>query len=148
MNKNRYVFDLDGTLALVDHRRGALSGERPDWHSFNKASLLDPPNSAVVQVAQALFDSAQGYELWITSGRSDAVELETRGWLKKHQVPFHRLLMRSAADNRADSVLKREWAVQYNFVETVIGVFDDRNSVVNMWRELGIPCFQVAPGDF
>lgn len=148
MKKNRYVFDLDGTLALVDHRRPALSGERPDWHSFNKASLLDPPNYAVVQVAQALFDSAQGYELWITSGRSDSVELETRGWLKKYKVPFHRLLMRSAADNRADSELKREWAVQYNFVETVIGVFDDRNSVVDMWRELGIPCFQVAPGDF
>lgn len=148
MHKNRYVFDLDGTLALVDHRRPALAGDKPDWHSFNKASLLDPPNSAVVQVAQALFESQQGYELWITSGRSDSVELETRGWLHKHKVPFHRLLMRAAADNRADAVLKHEWAVHYNFVETVIGVFDDRNSVVDMWRELGIPCFQVAPGDF
>jgi len=27
-------------------------------------------------------------------------------------------------------------------------VFDDRNSVVDMWRENGVRCMQVAPGDF
>jgi len=27
-------------------------------------------------------------------------------------------------------------------------VFDDRDKVVNMWRENGIPCLQVAPGNF
>ena len=27
-------------------------------------------------------------------------------------------------------------------------VFDDRTSVVNMWRERGLRAVQVAPGDF
>ena len=27
-------------------------------------------------------------------------------------------------------------------------IFDDRNKVVKMWRELGLPVFQVAEGDF
>lgn len=144
--KNTYVFDMDGTLALVDHRRGLLDGERPDWHSFNKASLLDPPNDAVANVLRALFDA--GFEIWIVSGRSDVAELETRGWLTKHKVPFHQLLMRSASDNRADDVLKKEWALKYEFRANVLAVFDDRNSVVNMWRALDIPCFQVAEGDF
>lgn len=148
MNRNRYVFDLDGTLALVDHRRPLLAGDRPDWHSFNKASLFDPPNEAVVTVARALYAAEPGYELWITSGRSDEAALETRGWLAKHAVPYHHLLMRPATDSRADAVVKREWAIAYDFAETVIAVFDDRNSVVQMWRDLGIPCFQVAPGDF
>ena len=144
--KQTYVFDMDGTLALVDHRRDLLAGDRPDWHSFNKAALLDPPNEAVANVLWALF--AAGYQIWIVSGRSDIAELETRGWLSKHAIPFHQLLMRSASDNRADDVLKQEWAMQYEFRDTVIAVFDDRNSVVRMWRELGIPCFQVAEGDF
>jgi hypothetical protein len=26
--------------------------------------------------------------------------------------------------------------------------FDDRDKVVKMWRDNGIICFQVAPGDF
>lgn len=143
--KNRYVFDLDGTLALVEHRRPLLDGERPDWHSFNKASMFDPPSEAVIRVARAL---AVDYDLWIVSGRSDNVERETRGWLAKHEVPFDTLIMRSAADHRPDHVLKREWALKYEFTENVLAVFDDRNSVVSMWRDLGIPCFQVAPGNF
>jgi hypothetical protein len=27
-------------------------------------------------------------------------------------------------------------------------VLDDRNSVVKMWRSLGLECWQVAEGDF
>ena len=27
-------------------------------------------------------------------------------------------------------------------------VLDDRDQVVEMWRDMGLPCFQVAPGDF
>ena len=30
----------------------------------------------------------------------------------------------------------------------LILAFDDRNSVVAMWRKLGVPCAQVAKGDF
>lgn len=29
-----------------------------------------------------------------------------------------------------------------------IMAFDDRDRVVKMWRDAGIPCAQVAPGDF
>jgi hypothetical protein len=30
----------------------------------------------------------------------------------------------------------------------VIAVFDDRNQVVRMWRDLGLTVFQVADGNF
>ena len=30
----------------------------------------------------------------------------------------------------------------------VVGVFDDRQQVVRMWRALGLTVFQVAEGDF
>jgi hypothetical protein len=48
-------------------------------------------------------------------------------------------------------VLKRNW---YDNVLTagerrrLVAVFDDRDKVVAMWRSMGVPCFQVAPGDF
>ena len=144
--RNRYVFDLDGTLALVEHRRPLLDQEEPDWHSFHQASLFDAPNEPVVRVLRALH--AAGYEIWISSARSDAVMRQTRGWLRKYEIPFHTLLMRSAKDQRADHLLKQEWALQYEFKDRVHAVFDDRASVVAMWRELGIPCFQVAEGAF
>ena len=38
---------------------------------------------------------------------------------------------------------------EHNFdIGNVLGVFEDRDRVVKMWRDLGITCFQVAEGDF
>jgi hypothetical protein len=33
-------------------------------------------------------------------------------------------------------------------INDVFCVVDDRQKVVDMWRENGLTCFQVAPGDF
>ena len=30
----------------------------------------------------------------------------------------------------------------------LVAVFEDRKRVVDMWRENGVTCYQVAPGDF
>ena len=32
--------------------------------------------------------------------------------------------------------------------ERVLCAYDDRDKVVAAWRAAGVPCFQVAPGDF
>jgi len=39
-----------------------------------------------------------------------------------------------------DREIRGNWNVE--------GVFDDRKSVVQFWRSLGLTCFQVADGDF
>lgn len=60
------------------------------------------------------------------------------------------LHMRRTGDERPDAVVKRELferCVQPAY--DVVAVFDDRNSVVAMWREeLGLTVFQVAEGNF
>ena len=33
-------------------------------------------------------------------------------------------------------------------IKDIFAVFDDRNQVVDMWRQNGLTCFQVADGDF
>jgi hypothetical protein len=57
--------------------------------------------------------------------------------------------MREAGDKRPDDAVKRRMlrrAAKLGKRPDVI--FDDRDRVVKMWRSEGIPCFQVAPGDF
>ena len=58
--------------------------------------------------------------------------------------------MRKAGDYRADVALKSDWLSEMEPPEydRLTAVFDDRDSVVKMWRDAGVPCFQVAPGDF
>lgn len=59
------------------------------------------------------------------------------------------LYMRPEGDVRKDTEIKRE--IFDNYIRDkyrVLFVLDDRNSVVKMWRDLGLKCLQVAEGDF
>ncbi len=146
MPKDIVIFDLDGTLADIDHRRH-LVRERPKrWGEFFEASVHDLPNPPVIAAYRAFQNAPTPYELWIFSGRSDIVRAQTERWIATHVGPYHRLRMRREGDHTADEVLKRSWVLPVR--DRVLCVFDDRNKVVAMWRSLGIPCFQVAEGDF
>jgi hypothetical protein len=146
------IADLDGTIALIDHRRHWLDKEKhPElssderWRRFYAASHKDPPNIPVIHTLQALRWS--WYEIHIFSGRSDEVQVQTLAWLNKFNVPFQLLKMRPAGDFTPDEELKRQWIAEYDLSQ-ILCVFDDRAKVVQMWRQLRLTCFQVAPGDF
>jgi len=150
-----YIFDLDGTLALIDHRRPLLESKSSDrWQQFFAACVDDEPNLPVIHTLHAL--RRFGAECWIWSGRSDEVRAQTVEWLCKHKclgpagaLEPH-LRMRKAGDLTADEILKRGWLNEIEPPERarLTAVFDDRDKVVAMWREAGVPCFQVAPGEF
>lgn len=140
------VFDLDGTLALNEHRQHFV--ERPvgekDWTAFFEACDKDKPNNPVIEVLHALEKKGHVVEIW--SGRTDTVIEKTVLWLAKNDIGHVPLKMRPAKDRRPDTVLKKEWLDRA--IPAPDLVFDDRNSVVKMWRENGIACAQVAEGDF
>ena len=153
----KVIFDLDGTLALIDKRR-AISTKadgKMDWDIFfdPKNIDLDQPHDAVIKMAQML-DSA-GHMIIILSGRSKATKDATRAWLKKHKVPFDVLKMRPTSKDfmfMPDDKLKKKWFSDLfptqDHVADIVCVFDDRQKVVDMWRDMGLTCMQVAPGDF
>lgn len=60
------------------------------------------------------------------------------------------LLMRKAGDHQPDTKLKYGWLANLEPPERdrLTAVFEDRASVVQMWRDAGVPCFQVAAGNF
>lgn len=157
MARPLYIFDLDGTLALIEHRLHFIQQKPKDWRAFFAAVGDDKPNLPVISTFQALRKS--GAEVWIWSGRSDECKAETVAWLQRHDCwfPFEfsmpapeRFRMRKAGDHRDDVEVKREWLSEIEPPEwnRLTAVFDDRARVVQMWRDAGVPCFQVAPGDF
>ena len=149
--KDIVIFDLDGTLADVTHRRHFV--EKPDkvdadWRAFYAACTEDDVNRPVAEAFDALRDCGH-YEVWIVSGRSDEVREATEQWLFVNDLEPHKLLMRSARDHQPDTKLKKAWLDDGTIPKgRVLCVFDDRDSVVAMWRAEGLACFQVAPGDF
>ena len=148
--KNTVIFDLDGTLALIDSRRELSTKDNGkfDWDVFfdPKNIDLDTPNQPVIDMAKML--SSQGHPIWILSGRSDVTHQATKDWLWKHKVSFDKLMMRPKKLHfTKDSDLKQMWLDTIG-VDNVAMVFDDRSQVVDMWRQNGLTCFQVADGDF
>lgn len=177
-----YIFDLDGTLALIDHRRHLVDGSRacpdcfgmppahdehqcptcggtgkpkPNWPAFFAACVDDAPNHQVIRTMHQLLLARCDVQIW--SGRSAEVMNETLAWLHRF-VFWHpkldadkvQLVMRREGDFTPDEQLKAAWldALDAHDRSRLVAVFDDRDKVVAMWRNKGVACFQVAPGDF
>lgn len=142
-----YLFDIDGTLADCSHRLHHITQTPKDWDAFFSACSGDSPISHMIALAIALKDNDQ--QLVFVSGRSDACRAATEEWLNDQGLPTAPLYMRNAGDHRDDDVVKGELLDQIlaGGLEPIMA-FDDRARVVKMWRARGIPCAQVAEGDF
>ncbi|MGY1896187.1 phosphatase domain-containing protein [Nocardia gipuzkoensis] len=134
-----WLVDVDGTIAH-------MTGRGPfDWHRVGE----DEPDEAVIEALNAMQDGRPDAHMLVVSGRSDICKPQTRQWIRRAWTDPDALHMRKHGDVRPDSVIKLEIFNEhirdhYN----VLGVFDDRNTVVAMWRQLGLKCFQVAEGNF
>lgn len=141
------LIDLDGTVALHEGIRG--------HHDYDKVHL-DLPNNPVIEIIQAFvyqdtYKNTVGtiYPLFV-SGRPDSCREATRQWISDNVGVYpYRLFMRKTGDTRPD------WQVKLDIFDqnvrhkyNVLAAFDDRNQVVDMYRELGITVLQVAPGAF
>lgn len=147
MRQNVIIFDLDGTLALIEHRRHYVDCPRDqqNWDAFYDACEKDEPNNAIIKLNLRL--ATPNNVIYILSGRSDKVKEKTLMWLENQNIQFDHLIMRPDGCFTPDDELKKNWATQIG-LGRILMVFDDRDKVVKMWRSLGITCLQVAEGNF
>ncbi len=134
------IVDVDGTLAHIDQ-------DNPrDVYDASRA-LEDKLDDAVSVITAMMYN--HGYKVIILTGRNAEHRDVTVEWLEANGVEYDELYTRADGDTRADSIVKEELFrthVEPRF--NVKFVLDDRNQVVNKWRELGLKCFQVAEGNF
>ncbi len=144
--KDVVVFDLDGTLANVDHRVPLIKCESPDWDAFFKACPKDKPNKWCVKMIAAMAEF--GLDVKIVSARSKVVMKETRAWIKKALRNecidpgwIELIMLRDVNDHTPDVDLKRAWLKEFG-KDRILMVVDDRQRVVDMWRKEGLTCLQ------
>ena len=134
------ICDLDGTLALEPE--GANHYDR----DFTKDIINRPVLCAITTLRQGRWN------VIFTSGRKESARAQTVEWLANYAIKpewhfDYQLFMRADDDNRKDTIVKKE--IYMNNIAgkyRVLCVFDDRPSVVRMWRaECGLTVFAVAP---
>lgn len=149
------VFDLDGTIRDCSHRLHHIVREpgddRPkDWDAFFTKCGGDVPIQHIIDTAKSFRAMGHTIAFWTGATEVNATRGITLSWLNSYGLlPCFELRMRQKGDYRHDDVLKAEWLEETRQAgNEVILSFEDRRRVVDMWRENGVPCVQVAPGDF
>ena len=128
------IVDIDGTLAKMKDRSPF------DWSKVKEDSCNETIKKIVNNYSETVI---------IVSGRDGICKEDTIEWLKTNDIKFNHILMRDVGNNEKDSIIKRRL-----FDENIRGkyfieyVLDDRNQVVEMWRNMGLTCLQVNEGNF
>jgi len=163
------IFDIDGTVLDISHRLRFIKQKPKDWKSFRdpKQKRWDEPRIEIINIASALQRNSST-RLIFASGRSESERLDTirslsrwfllDGWQKikgedlgeiasSWNFPTLPFYMRQENDYRKDTVVKAEMLDQMrrDGYDPVMA-FDDRPSVVRMWREQGLVVADVGEG--
>lgn len=143
------VVDIDGTIALKSDRSP---------YDYSRV-FEDEVSENVAQIIRWLqYYEETGHpdnpKIIFLSGRSEDCREDTKRWLEEKLWNFDQvdteLHMRPSDDpSTADFIVKDRLFDKYVADEyNVIGVFDDRRQVVQMWRSKGLTVFDVAGNKF
>jgi len=166
------IFDIDGTLLDISHRLRHIKQKPKNWKAFldPKEKTFDVPIMPVIRIATALMHSPYPpNRIIFASGRSESERVDTVRSLSKwflldgwqgiynpedfgegytlENTPTSPFYMRKDKDYRKDTIVKREMydhMVADGYKPEM--VFDDRPSVIRMWRELGLKTIDVGLG--
>lgn len=135
-----FICDIDGTLSDHEGIRGHFE--------YEKVSQ-DKPIWPIIHIVQAIAGSENWVPIYV-SGREEFSRQDTKDWILSYLgLRADNLFMRPNGDYRKDYIIKKE--IFYRDISTNYWVefaLDDRDQVVNMWRDIGLPCLQVAAGEF
>lgn len=134
------IFDIDGTLSYSPNRNPF------DQELVYKDKIISPTSILLKTFIE------KNFNIVFLSGREDRgeVRLKTEAWLLDElDVPVYKLnlYMRKEGDYRKDWIIKKEIydkIIKPNY--NVIGVFDDRKQVLDMWQREGVYTFDVGQG--
>jgi FMN phosphatase YigB (HAD superfamily) len=149
MKRDVIIVDLDGTLCNSSHRDHLA--QQKLWDEFNASASADEPWEDVAVVIKAM--QLQGFKIYGLTGRSHKWHTLTVGWLIRNGVHLDALMMRPEDDYTSDHDLKPKMlAAMFGDIENAKGrvlfILEDRDKVVEAWRNLGFRCWQVQPGGY
>lgn len=143
------VFDLDGTLAKIEHRLDYVRSKPKNWKAFDAGIPNDAVNEPVAEAFYAL--KAADNEIIFASGRNERSRDATMTWLQDNNLWDYRskLYMRKADDYRCDSIVKDEIIdeIVEDYGKLPDMWFDDRPRVVKAVRARGIFVLDVYQGE-
>ena len=143
------VFDIDGTLANIEHRRSFVATKPKNWKAFTAGIVNDTPHEDIVDLVNVFRECRDYHRIILCSGRGEEQRKVTERQMDSFGVRYAQLYMRPANDHRPDYIVKVELLQQIRKEHGEPKFwFDDRQQVVDAIRAEGVRVLQVCAGDF
>jgi hypothetical protein len=141
---NTVIVDLDNCISddswRIPHINWQKSNPLDRYHDYHSLAAFDRiGNEDIIFSARAGVD-----QVVIFTARPVMYRAATEEWLRRNNVPFKYLIMRNNNDHRPSLELKRSmlhWLPELYDVpwHSIVGAYDDRPDVVEMYRKHHMP---------
>ena len=144
--RDHIILDIDGTISDSAWRQDYARARQ--WDDFHSRCEADKPHPDVLDMILRLSLSMQ---ILACTGRTETYREQTMRWMTKHGVPIDHLIMRGVHDfSRAGdmkiSSLEAFFGSKEAVLERVAFVLEDNDRSVELFRNYGLPCWQVRSG--
>lgn len=134
------IWDIDGTIATMSGRSAY------DWTRVREDKMVSNV-CATLDWVNDLHDSKRP-KVIIATGRDGVCLGLTKQWLADYNLTYDKIFIRKEGDMRPDWMVKEEIWREITKTNYIVGMYDDREQVVNRARALGLTVFQVAYHNF
>lgn len=149
------ICDIDNTILDITQRFHFLNGTNTDWDSFlaEDAIMQDKPIWDTINIVGCL---GKFFPIIFITGRNEGIreitEKQISQIFREHQLLCgFEIYMRTDRDWRKDTEIKKElYEKHVKDKYHVVAAFDDKTSIIELWRSLGITAYHVgelATGD-
>lgn len=139
------IVDIDNTLCSSKERFNFATTEsgKIDWDVAHSSDIMikDRPNYPMIDLVQRY--KKDGVQIIIITGRPESTRKVTELWLNNHNISYDKLYMRSKEDHYIKANILKKKIYETYITDKVFCAYDDDDSVIEMWNELGISCFKV-----
>jgi hypothetical protein len=143
-----FIWDLDGTITDPSPFLHYVKTSPKNWDAWDANLIHHKPHWDMVELFKHHYEV--GHTNIIVTARSERCRPITFQWLKQHGIDhmYDAMYMRGMKDFRPDYEVKLDILnnLRHNNIHPDFA-FEDRGSVIEMYRENGVRCFQVINGE-
>lgn len=139
MTKKVAIIDIDGTISDPSHRLHYILNEPKNYDEFYAKAKDDLPLHSIINFVK---DISKQYHIVFLTGRPERIRQDTENWLNAQGFDKYKLIMRKNHDYRQDYKYKLEHIIKIKNIKEIAIAIDDRDSVLEMLRNLDVPCLK------
>lgn len=143
--RNIILFDIDHVVSDAFWRDDMIKRSRDsgNWEEYHSRGKEDKPLEDMVTLINHIARYNTHIEAWGITARPEKWRKQSMDWFVKHKIMLDVILMRPEDAFKPAPQIKIDLCREHDILDRVLCIFDDREDVIEAFKELGITAFHV-----